>query len=60
MATGSQLVEEWKYRFDTHAYYNTFFNCAEADNCYNLYMTDVMKSYHDILKDGKLVTIVTE
>ena len=53
METGSG--DDWKDKFDAHAYLDTFYNCAAADNQYRKYMDHIIQSYHDVFNEGELV-----
>ena len=46
-------ADEWKNNLDAHAFLNTFINCAASDN--REYFRDIIQTYNDVLRDGKLV-----
>ena len=48
--------DEGKNNFDAHAFLDTFYNCAAADNRYKTYTNDIIQSYHDVLNNGRLLT----
>ena len=49
-------AEVWKFNYDHKAYFDTFYDCRSTECLYAEATRDMVKLYHNLMKDGICLT----